>query len=99
MNGECKVCRLKKREEEEKRLLVNRLARIEGQVRGVRSMVENDAYCTDIFVQVSAAISALTAFNRELLCSHIKTCVLDDIKNGKEESAAELFELLGKFIK
>lgn len=99
MSEECKVCRFKKRDEDEKRLLINRLSRIEGQIRGVRAMVENDAYCTDIFVQASAAISALSSFNRELLCSHIKTCVLDDIKSGKEESVNELFELLGKFIK
>ena len=96
----CPVCegRKKERGEAELRPLINRLKRIEGQVRGVRSMIENDAYCPDVLVQVSAISSALSAFTRELLSSQIRTCVLEDIKNGREEAADELAELLRKFV-
>ena len=99
-NRVCHACEVRKRErgEAELRPLVNRLNRIEGQVRGVRSMIENDAYCPDVLVQVSAISSALSAFTRELLSSHIRTCVLADIKNGREEAADELAELLRKFV-
>ena len=76
----------KHRSEEEYKALLNRLSRIEGQVRGIRKMVETDAYCTDILTQVSAIQAALNAFNRELLANHIRTCVMDDIKNGKDET-------------
>ena len=99
-NKVCPACEARKRErsEDELRPLVNRLKRIEGQVRGVRSMIESDAYCPDVLVQVSAISSALSAFCRELLSSHIRTCVLTDIKSGREEAADELAELLRKFI-
>lgn len=99
-NKTCPVCegRKKERGEAELRPLINRLKRIEGQVRGVRSMIENDAYCPDVLVQVSAISSALSAFTRELLSAHIRTCVLEDIKNGREEAADELAELLRKFV-
>jgi DNA-binding FrmR family transcriptional regulator len=74
----------KHRPEEEYRALTNRLSRIEGQVRGVRGMVENDAYCVDILIQVSAVQSALQAFSRELLESHIRTCVANGIRAGDD---------------
>ena len=86
--------RVKKREGEEKKRLLNRLARIEGQVRGVRGMVEEDAYCTDVLLQVSAIRSALEAFQRELLSEHIRTCVSKDIRAGKKETVEELIETL-----
>ena len=75
------------RDEREEKLLINRLNRIEGQVRGIKNMVDNNAYCTDIIVQVSAAVAALNAFNRELLSEHIRSCVTEDIKNGTIEFA------------
>ena len=75
------------------------MIRVEGQVRGVRKMVESDAYCTDILTQVSAIQAALNAFNRELLAEHIRTCVADDIKNGKEETIDELVLTLQKMMK
>ncbi|MBQ9092330.1 MAG: metal-sensing transcriptional repressor [Anaerotignum sp.] len=89
----------KHRSEEEYKALLNRLSRIEGQVRGIRKMVETDAYCTDILTQVSAIQAALNAFNRELLANHIRTCVMDDIKNGKDETVDELVQTLQKLMK
>ena len=89
----------KKRSEEEKKQLVTRLNRIEGQVRGVRKMVENDAYCVDILTQVSAIQAALNGFNRELLANHIRTCVMDDIRNGNDEIVDELVQTLQKLMK
>lgn len=82
----CCCRKTRQRTGEEYRSLVHRLNRIEGQVRGVRKMVESDAYCTDILVQVSAVSAALNAFSRELLGQHIRTCVAEDIKNGKDGS-------------
>lgn len=95
----CCCHKTKQRSEEEYKALVNRLSRIEGQVRGVRKMVESDAYCTDILIQVSAINAALNAFNRELLANHIRTCVADDIKNGKDETVDELVLTLQKLMK
>ena len=89
----------KHRQEEERKALLNRLSRIEGQVRGIRKMVETDCYCTDILTQVSAVQAALNAFNRELLSSHIRTCVADDIRSGKDETIDELVQTLQKLMK
>lgn len=91
--------RKKERSEEEHKALLNRLSRIEGQIRGIRRMVENDAYCTDIVIQVSAVNSALNSFSKVLLANHIKTCVTQDIKDGKEETVDELVEVLAKLMK
>ena len=99
MDGKCDKCRVKMREDDEKRRLLNRLLRIEGQVRGVRTMVENDVYCTDVITQVSAVISALSSFSRELLSEHIKTCVASEIKSGSSESVEELVDLVGKMLR
>ena len=95
----CCCHKTKHREEEEYKMLMNRLSRIEGQVRGVKKMVENDAYCVDILTQVSAIQAALNAFNRELLANHIRTCVMDDIKNGNDEIIDELVQTLQKLMK
>lgn len=95
----CNCHKTKKREETEYKSLINRLNRIEGQIRGIKGMVEKDAYCTDILVQVSAANSALNAFCKELLSNHIKTCVADNIRNGNEEVIDELVETLKKLMK
>lgn len=89
----------KKRDDEEYKRLINRLSRIEGQIRGIKGMVEKDAYCPDILIQVSAVNSALNSFNRELLASHIKTCVANDIRNGKDETIDELVLTLQKLMK
>ena len=89
----------KERSEAEYKKLINRLNRIEGQVRGIKGMVEKDAYCTDIIIQVSAVTAALNSFNRELLSSHIRGCVTNDIKAGKEETVDELITTLGRLMK
>ena len=89
----------KERTEEEYKRLINRLNRIEGQVRGIKGMVEKNAYCVDIMIQVSAVNSALNAFNKELLSNHIKTCVADDIREGKDETIDELLDTLKKIMR
>lgn len=89
----------KQRSEEEYKKLIHRLNRIEGQIRGIRGMVENDAYCPDILVQSAAAGAALNAFNKELLASHIRTCVVEDIRGGKDEVIDELVATLQKLMK
>lgn len=101
MNEEKNCCcnRTKKRSDDEYKKLINRLNRIEGQIKGIKSMLEKDAYCTDIMIQVSAAESALGSFNRELIASHIRTCVSDDIRSGKYETAEELIDVLQKLMK
>ena len=91
--------RRKERSPEEYKKLINRLSRIEGQIRGIRGMVENDAYCPDILVQSAAAGAALNAFNKELLASHIRTCVVEDIRDGKDEVIDELVATLQKLMK
>ena len=90
---------MKHRTPEEARALINRLNRIEGQVRGVKGMVENDTYCTDILVQVSATTAALNAFNKELMASHIRTCVAEDIRRGDDSTIEELVATLQKLMK
>lgn len=89
----------KHREEDELRCLVNRLSRIEGQVRGVKKMLEEDAYCTDVLTQVSAIQAALNAFNKELLANHIKSCVVEDIRAGNDEVVDDLVSTLQKLMK
>lgn len=89
----------KHREKEEKKKLINRLNRIEGQIRGIKTMVENDAYCADILTQASAASSAIGSFSKLLLTEHIKSCVADDIRKGNDETIEELTALLYKMMK
>lgn len=96
---ECCCHKTKLRDNKEYRDLINRLNRIEGQIRGIKGMVENNAYCTDILVQVAAANAALNSFNKVLLGNHIKTCVADDIKAGKNETVDELVNVLAKLMK
>lgn len=91
--------RHKDRTKSEKDKLIMRLNKIEGQVRGVRAMVEDDRYCVDIVTQVSAICAALNSFNKELLARHIKGCVAEDIKKGNAESVDELCDLLRKLMK
>ncbi len=96
---ECGCGKTKERTEKEYRDLINRLSRIEGQVRGVKRMVEEDVYCTDILIQVSAVNAALNSFNKVLLANHIRTCVAEDIRQGKEETIDELVATLQKLMK
>lgn len=97
MDNCCK--KTKKRSEEELKLLTNRLNRIEGQIRGIKGMLENDAYCTDIITQVAAVNAALSSFNKLLLANHIRTCVAEDVKQGKDETIDEFVELIHKLMK
>lgn len=98
--NEIKCChKTKERTEEEYKSLINRLNRIEGQIRGIKGMVERDAYCVDILVQSSAVSAAVNSFNRELLSNHIRTCVAQDIREGRDEVIDELLSTLQKLMK
>lgn len=96
---ECCCQKIKERSEAEYKDLIHRLNRIEGQIRGIKGMVEKNAYCTDILTQVAAANAALNSFNKVLLANHMKTCVINDIKAGKEETVEELLVILQKLMK
>ncbi|MDO4173617.1 MAG: metal-sensing transcriptional repressor [Eubacteriales bacterium] len=95
----CCCHKTKERTEEEYKSLIHRLNRIEGQIRGIRGMVEKNAYCTDILVQSAAVTAAVNAFNRELLSNHIRTCVAQDIRDGKDDVIDELVSTLQKLMK
>lgn len=100
MEEKCCACTRKKtRTEEDKRALINRLNRIEGQIRGIRSMVEKDAYCPDVLTQASAASAALNGFAKVLLSEHIRTCVAEDVRNGNDDALEELLNTLQKWMK
>lgn len=96
---ECCCHSSKHRSDEEYKDLMNRLSRIEGQVRGIKGMLEKDAYCPEILVQVSAVNAALNSFNKVLLANHIRTCVADDIRDGKDETVDELVKVLQKLMR
>ena len=99
-NGkECCCHKTKERSEKEYKSLIHRLNRIEGQIRGIKGMVEKDVYCTDILIQVAAVTAALNGFSRELLGNHIRKCVVNDIREGKDETVDELVALLSKLMK
>jgi DNA-binding FrmR family transcriptional regulator len=89
----------KRRTDEEKQTLINRLRRIEGQVKGIAGMIERDAYCVDVLTQVQAVSSALTSFSKALLESHVKSCVRDDVLEGKDEVLDELVDVISRFMK
>ena len=95
----CECCKKKERSEKERKDMINRLSRIEGQIRGIKGMVEKSAYCPEILIQCSAVTAAMNAFNRELLANHIRSCVLDDIRAGREETIDELLATLQKLMK
>ena len=98
---EKKTCQCEKttvRTEEERKKLINRLNRIEGQIRGIRGMIEYDAYCTDILTQSAAVSAAMSSFNK-LLNSHIKGCVSRDIREGRDEVVDELLDILQKLMR
>ena len=99
-NGkECCCHKTKERSEKEYKSLIHRLNRIEGQIRGIKGMVEKDVYCTDILIQVAAVTAALNGFSRELLGNHIRTCVVNDIREGKDDTVDELVALISKLMK
>jgi len=98
LQNDC-CCKTKSRSDAEHKDLLNRLNRIEGQVRGIKRMVEEDAYCTDILVQVSAITAALNGFNKVLLANHMKSCVADDIREGSDEKLDELISILHRLMK
>ena len=95
----CCEMRHKKRTEEEKKDLLLRLRKVEGQIRGIEKMVENDLYCPDILIQVSAATSALNSFNKQLLAAHIRGCVAEDIREGNDGTIDELVTVLQKLMR
>ena len=99
MEEACCCHKTKKRDPEEYKDRIHRLNRIEGQIRGIKGMIERDAYCTDILTQVAAVSAALNSFNKVLLENHMKTCVVRDIKEGKEETVDELMKILQKLMK
>lgn len=96
---ECCCHKKKERSDKEYKDLINRLSRVEGQIRGIKRMVEEDCYCPDIMVQVAAANAALKSFNKVLLSNHIRSCVANDIREGNDETIDELIETLGKVMK
>lgn len=96
---QCCCGRTKKRTDDEYKKLMNRLSRIEGQIRGIKGMLEKDAYCVDVILQANAVSAALSAFSRELLAEHIKSCVVNDIRSGNDGTAQELVDTLQKLIK
>lgn len=98
-NKDCCCKKTKQRSEEEYKSLIHRLNRIEGQIRGIRGMVERSAYCPDILIQSAAVTAAMNAFNRELLSNHIRTCVVKDIQAGNEEVIDELVTTMQKLMK
>ena len=94
----CEHCRTKERSDAEKKALLNRLSRIEGQIRGIRKMVEEDAYCIDIINQIGAASGGLTSLNKVILEEHIRTCVAEDVREGRTDKLDELTETLRKLM-
>ncbi len=100
MDAESRACSRKtERTEEEIKRLIHRLNRMEGQIRGIRAMVEDGAYCVDILTQSAAVTAAMNAFNRELLARHIRTCVAEDIRHGSDDTLDELVNTLQKLMK
>ncbi len=99
MEEQCHCGKTKHRDSQEYKNLINRLSRIEGQVKGIRNMVEEERYCVDILTQVTAVQAALNAFNKVLLSDHIRTCVVEDIQEGNDEAVEELCETIKKLMK
>ena len=98
-NTPCCHCKTTKRSDEERKKLINRLKRVEGQVRGIIGMLERDAYCNDILIQSAAVSAAVNSFNKDLIASHFRSCVVRDIKNGDDAVIDELVETLQKLMK
>lgn len=99
MSENCCCEKHTQRTDEERKKLINRLNRIEGQIRGIRGMIEKNAYCTDILMQSSAVSAAVNSFNKDLIASHIRGCVARDIRSGNDQVIDELVETLKKLMK
>ena len=99
MDDSCTCGKSRVRSEEEMRRLRNRLSRIEGQVRGLREMLQKDVYCVDILTQVSAVNAALNSFSKELLSEHLRTCVAENLREGNDGVVDELVAVLQKLMK
>ena len=97
--NECCSKKNKMRSDEEKKALINRLSRIEGQVRGIKQMLADDKYCVDILTQTSATTSALNSFAKEILESHIRSCVIEGVKSGDNDKVEELISTIERYIK
>lgn len=97
--SECCCSKMKVRSDESRKALINRLKRIEGQVRGIMNMIDEDRYCIDVITQVNAITQALYGFNKVLMADHMRTCVSDDIKNGSGEKMEELIDTIQKFMR
>ncbi len=101
--SECTKCycsdKTTMRSDKQKKALLNRLKRIEGQVRGIQTMIEENAYCNDVLMQSAAVNAAMNAFNKELLASHIRNCVVRDIREGNDEIVDELVATIQKLMK
>ena len=95
----CCCCKKTVRSEDERRALINRLCRVEGQIRGIRGMLERDSYCADILTQSAAVSAAMNGFNRALLNAHLRNCVVRDIRAGDDSVVDELTDLLQKLMK
>ena len=95
---ECECCRTKMRDESEKKALLNRLSRIEGQIRGISRMIDEDAYCIDVITQINAVSGALSSLTKIILEDHIRTCVATDVREGRTEKLDELTETLRKLM-
>ena len=95
----CCCCKKTVRSEDERRALINRLRRVEGQIRGIRGMLERDAYCADILTQSAAVSAAMNGFIRALLNAHLRNCVVRDIRAGDDSVVDELTDLLQKLMK
>ena len=96
----CPACEKRtERSEEQKKKLLNRLSRLEGQVRGVKKMIESDAYCNDVLIQTAAISAAVNALSREVLRAHLNSCVIRDIRAGRDEVADELMETLERIMR
>lgn len=95
---DCCTSKITQRDDDTKKKLINRLSRIEGQIRGIRAMVERDAYCTDILTQSAAVNAAVSSFNREVLRRHINGCVADGIREGDDEIVGELCDIIAKLM-
>ena len=96
-NKDC--CKHTERDDEERKKLINRLSRIEGQIRGIRAMVERDAYCPDILVQSAAVNAAINSFNKDLIANHIRHCVVQGVREGNDEVISELVDTLQKLMR
>ena len=96
----CPMCAKKNaRDDELKKKLLNRLRRIEGQVRGIEAMIESDAYCNDVLTQSAAVNAAINAFNKELLACHIRGCVKRDLLEGNDAVVDELVATMQKLMR